>query len=77
MYVLYVCNCFVYSIAELAGVNTAEKVKFAIVSIDRRFMERHQVSANNKLKSVRDLNLRLDISTDSRFSILTTLQAKW
>jgi len=31
------------TIDELAGVNTAEKVKFAIVSIDRRFMERHQI----------------------------------
>jgi len=31
------------TIDELAGVNTAEKVKFAIVNIDRKFMERHQI----------------------------------
>ena len=49
---MYIYYCFVYSITELAGVNTAEKVKFAIVSINRKFMERHQVSAHNKLKSV-------------------------
>ena len=58
---MYLYYGFVYSIAELAGVNTAEKVKFAIVTINRKFMERHQVSAYNKLKSVRDLNFRLDI----------------